>query len=84
MSKTAAERQKEYRDRQRNTQNAMATAAGVIIPVLDDGIERNAPTERNYMNRSQQDEAEERNADSICPGITAISPLFISGKPRFC
>ncbi len=49
MAKTAAERQKEYRDRQRNTQNAMATAAGVIIPVLDDGIERNAPTEQPLL-----------------------------------
>ncbi len=43
---TNAERQKRYRDKMRNAQEVKAKAAGVIIPVLDDGIERNAPTEQ--------------------------------------
>ncbi len=71
MSKTAAERQKEYRDRQRNTQNAMATAAGVIIPVLDDGIERNA----QMVTESPKSVTVEHgcNAQMVTAGVTAVT-----------
>ena len=42
MAKTAAERQKAYRDKQRNSQEAMARAAGVTVPFSDCGTECNA------------------------------------------
>ncbi len=46
MGKTAAQRQKRYRDKQRNSQEAMAKAAGVTA-VSDYGVDRNAQRAEN-------------------------------------